>query len=301
VIHDGMLRHATLAAAVALAACGAPQKRQDELEKRLATVEAEVTRLRADAAARDQIAVENGVTTTALAAKVTELDTRLQQAERRPPPRPSRPQPDPAKVYAVPVAGSPVEGVKTAKVTIVFSGEYACPFCHKVTTTLAALRAKYGKDLRLVHKSLIVHPAVATAPALAACAAHKQNRWREMDTALWKDAFEARSYDDDTMRTIARSIKLDMKRFEADFTGQACKDEIGADQALLTRLGVTGTPAFFINGRFLSGNQPQAAFEAIIDEEMKKASEAIKKGVKPSEYYDSIVASGLTQLEPAKP
>jgi protein-disulfide isomerase len=38
------------------------------------------------------------------------------------------------------------------------------------------------------------------------------------------------------------------------------------------RLGLTGTPTFFINGREISGNQPLEAFEAIIDEELSRAN-----------------------------
>ena len=65
---------------------------------------------------------------------------------------------------------------------------------------------------------------------------------------------------------------------------------------MLAKLGVGATPAFFINGRFLSGAQPAAAFSALIDEEMKKANDAIKKGVKAKDYYDTLVKTSPSEL-----
>src|SRR5262245_58681760 len=70
----------------------------------------------------------------------------------RQPQRPQRPQADPAKTYAVPVEGDPFEGPADALITIVKGYEYACPFCEKVRPTLAELRKKYPKDVRIVHK-----------------------------------------------------------------------------------------------------------------------------------------------------
>ena len=48
--------------------------------------------------------------------------------------------------------------------------------------------------------------------------------------------------------------------------------ELEADIALARSLGVTGTPGFFVNGRFLSGAQPYAAFKQKIDAELQKDS-----------------------------
>ena len=59
-------------------------------------------------------------------------------------------------------------------------------------------------------------------------------------------------------------------------------------------MGVTGTPAFFINGRFLSGAQPFPAFQALIDEELKKAKAA---GIAQAEYYQkAVVDKGAKSL-----
>ena len=281
-----------VALAFVLAACGAPQKRTEALEQRMAAVEEQLVQLRAELAERERVRTEH--------TSVASLEGKIAELERRVPPRPSRPpMPGPEDVYSVPVGNSPVIGLRTAKITLVVAGEYACPFCEKSRATIAELRARYGNDLRIVHKSFIVHTQTATEPARAACAAHKQGRFEAMDQALWEKAFKAHRFDADHLRGIAKDLKLDMKRFEADFTGAACAAEVEGDQQLLARLGLRATPGFWINGRFLLGAQPTVTFARIIDEEMEKANAAIKRGVKVQDYYDTVVKAGLTELEPA--
>jgi predicted DsbA family dithiol-disulfide isomerase len=65
-------------------------------------------------------------------------------------------------------------------------------------------------------------------------------------------------------------------------TAQKYKSSIEADTQRASQLGARGTPAFFVNGRFRSGAQPFPAFQAIIDEELKKAKES---GIAKGQYY----------------
>jgi predicted DsbA family dithiol-disulfide isomerase len=88
-----------------------------------------------------------------------------------------------------------------------------------------------------------------------------------------------------------------MQRFAEDLRGASCKKEIEADRAALLAVGVSGTPSFYVNGRFLSGAQPVAVFSALIDEELAKAKAAIAGGVAAADYYDTIVKVGLASLE----
>jgi len=110
---------------------------------------------------------------------------------------PARAEPDRAKTYAMPVDGDATEGPADAKVTLVKAYDYACPFCEKVRDTMDDLRKKYGNDLRVVYKQFVVHPQIATAPALAFCAAAKQRKFREMDALLWDKGFKVRQFDKD--------------------------------------------------------------------------------------------------------
>jgi len=70
----------------------------------------------------------------------------------------------------------------------------------------------------------------------------------------------------------AGEIGLDVDQFKADLTSDKVKTRIREDMAQAQKLGVTGTPGFFINGRFLSGAQPFENFKRVIDEELKKKS-----------------------------
>jgi protein-disulfide isomerase len=216
-----------------------------------------------------------------------------------PVPKPSpMKMPDPAVIYSVPVDGEPAQGPASAKVTVVEFSDFACPHCRRVTPTLDELQRLYGSDLRLVWKNLIVYPR-STPAALATCAAHAQGKFWEMYNHLWK-----RVWDDQGMHTkdaefsaasmaaAAAELRLDAARFKADYDGEACKRDLADDAALAKQLGARGAPAFFINGRYLSGNQPLENFKKIIDEEKVKADAAVKSGQRPEDIYPAIVSSG---------
>ena len=61
-----------------------------------------------------------------------------------------------------------------------------------------------------------------------------------------------------------------MERFRADMASADVKARVSADSAQAAKLGITGTPAFLLNGRYLSGAQPYESFKRIIDEELKE-------------------------------
>ena len=218
-----------------------------------------------------------------------------------PPPRPARVEADPKKTYAIKVdAMDGVDGEDTALVTIVDTSDYACPYCEKARPTLAALKAKYSKDLRIVYKQFVMHPQQAMAGSLAACAANKQHKFAEVDAALWA-GYKAQKLDKDVdgkhcwqskegcpvANAAAKDAKLDTAKFMADMT--ACESELKSSMADMASFGVAAIPTFFINGRVLTGAQPQASFEAIIDEELAKANAKIKAGEKPNRYYQHWV------------
>jgi protein-disulfide isomerase len=252
-----------------------------------------------------------------LSKKLDKLDGQLARgagaAAQRPP---ARPEPDRSKTYAVPVDGDPVEGPADAKVTLVKAYDYACPFCEKVRDTMEDLRKKYGNDLRIVYKQFVVHPQVATAGALAVCAADKQGKFKEMDALIWDKSFKARNFDKDVqaeggqsqrcweaaagcsvVNGFAQELGLNVEKFKADMKGP-CQQLKDKDMKDLTALGVGSTPTFFVNGRYMVGAAPTESFAALIDEELKKANERIAAGTPAASYYQQIVLDkGLKQLE----
>jgi protein-disulfide isomerase len=289
---------ALLVALSALSACyrsahdPALDKRLDAIEQRLAAQDKAITELKTTTGSTELslLAQQNAE----LAQKVADLDAKVGKAPS--PRRPARVEPDKDLVYSVPLGTSPAFGPTNAKVTMVMAFDFACPYCRRAWDTVDALQAKYGKDLRVVYKHLIVHPSVATTPAFAACAANHQKKFRELSKLLWTKAFDVRDFDQENIDALAKEARLDMSKYKADVAG-ICKDEIRADQDLMKKLAVNATPSFFINGRYLAGALPQAQFEALIDEELAKANAAINGGVKADRYYeDEIVAKGLKDV-----
>lgn len=233
--------------------------------------------------------------TAALEQKVADLNARVQKLEGFLSPHMNRPEekePDPAVVYSVDVAGSPSVGPATAKVTLVEAFDYACPYCYKVTPTIAELRKIYGDDLRVVWKFLIVHDE-AVAPSLAACAADRQGKFPQMEKIIWDEGFAKRDLSPERLETLAGQVGLDVAKWKADVAGEACMERLKKDTELMGRLAVHGTPGFFVNGRFLGGAQPIEAFKVLIDEELAKATKAIAGGTPAEAYYDiTVVKAG---------
>lgn len=142
--------------------------------------------------------------------------------------------------------------------------------------------------MKIVWKHYVVHPQTATTPAYAACAAQQQGKFWEMTALIFEKAF-GKDLSEAKMLELAAELKLDINKFKADLASDKCKQDVANDQKILSAVGTRGTPAFYINGRFLSGARPFEQFKAIIDEELKKADTAIKGGVKLEDYYKSVV------------
>ena len=150
-------------------------------------------------------------------------------------------------------------------------------------------------------KHYLVHPQAGTIPAHAVCAADQQGKFKEMEELIWEKGFKAsRNLGLENMQTLAKEVGLDMSKFKADMEGP-CPKLVQQDQADVGKFGTTGTPAFYINGRFLSGAQPIEQFKKLIDEELKTANERIAKGeATAANYYDEfVIKRGLKEL--AKP
>jgi len=212
------------------------------------------------------------------------------------PPRQARPV-DPT-VFKVPVEDSPVNGSADALITVVEFSDYQCPFCSRAHTTVQKLQEEYGNKLRVVMKQnpLSFHPRAKPA-AVAAMAAGEQGKYWEYHDKLFANA---KALEDADLEKYAKEIGLDMARWKKDLGNSKYQQIIDRDQALAGQLGANGTPAFFINGRLLSGAQPIDNFRTLINEELPKAEALVKSGIKPSQVYASIIEKGAT-TKPAAP
>jgi len=102
--------------------------------------------------------------------------------------------------------------------------------------------------------------------AEAAQCANAQGKFWEFHDKIFANQ---QALSDDDLKKHAVDLGLDTEAFKTCFESGKFREDVKKDAAEGSTFGVTGTPAFFINGRFLSGAQPFEAFKAIIDEELK--------------------------------
>ncbi len=198
---------------------------------------------------------------------------------------------DPDGVFPVPLGGSPRLGPDDAPVTVVVFGDFECPFCAKGLATLELLREHYGPKLRVVYKhSPLAFHSHAFVAARASVAAHAQGKFWAFHDALY--ARRAR-FDEGDLNEIARAVGLDMKQYRKAMSSLELDRAIEQDQALAMSLGVSGTPAYFINGRPVSGAQPELVFRLLIEEELDRATAARARGVPTAEIYDTLTHQPL--------
>ena len=114
------------------------------------------------------------------------------------------------------------------------------------------------------HLPLSIHPK-APAAHQASWAAHQQGKFWEMHDKIFANQ---RDLSEATYLRYAEELGLDVERFKTDASSAVAKKAVETDVAEAGKLGVTGTPGFFINGRFLSGAQPFSSFKNLIDEEL---------------------------------
>ena len=167
----------------------------------------------------------------------------------------------------VPVNDSPARGAEDAPITIIEFSDYECPFCRRSQETLSAVQAKYPTQIRWVFKDfpLAFHQRAMPAALAARCAGDQGKYWE-----YHEKLFAGTGLEDADLKRYAKEVGMDESKFGDCFAGRRFQAGIAADMKLGQSVGVSGTPAFFINGRMLSGAQPPEAFQEIIDEELSR-------------------------------
>jgi protein-disulfide isomerase len=168
---------------------------------------------------------------------------------------------------SVDVRDAPRRGAeRPGAVTVIEFGDYQCPFCRGVQATLHEVREKYGDRVSFVFKNFPlreIHPQAQDAAEAASCA-REQNQFWEFHDAM----FSAPSLTPDALAGLAKKLHLDVNQFEQCLGAHKYAAQISADMAQGTQMGMSGTPAFNINGVVLTGAQPLTEFERLIDQEL---------------------------------
>jgi protein-disulfide isomerase len=129
--------------------------------------------------------------------------------------------------------------------------------------------------------------------ALGSEAAGKQGKFWEMHDKIFENQ---KAISEENLVAWAGELGLDVEQFKKDMASDELKKKITEQQTQGVTLGARGTPAFFVNGRFLSGAQPVDSFKKLIDEEKAKAEKLVAAGTPRAQVYDKVIANGKTKV-----
>lgn len=171
------------------------------------------------------------------------------------------------QVYNISVEGSPFMGPENAPVTLAVFDDYECGYCAKMEAVFSQLLAKYPRDVKLVIKQypLRNHPNARQA-AIAVLAAHKQGKFWEFHSQVFANQTELSTT---KLDQIAESFSLDMTRFRKDLLSPDVLSMIVRDVREGQKIGVSGTPTVYLNGKKVKDRSFMAISEMIERELLK--------------------------------
>ncbi|MCK6502200.1 DsbA family protein [Myxococcota bacterium] len=177
----------------------------------------------------------------------------------------SVPFPDMPRIE-VSVDDDPMRGSAAAPVTIVQFAEYQCPYCGKANETIEQVLKDYDGKVRMVYRDfpLSFHPRAVPAAIAANCAGEQGKYW-EIHKAMMGNQ---RALEESDLLSYAQQVGVDVDKWQACRKDPKQEAEVMADFQAGQAVGVSGTPAFFINGIMLSGALPYEMFAQIIDKEL---------------------------------
>ncbi|HKY33981.1 MAG TPA: thioredoxin domain-containing protein [Candidatus Polarisedimenticolia bacterium] len=152
------------------------------------------------------------------------------------------------QVVDIDVTGAPIKGDPKAPVTIVEFADFQCPYCASSVPLIRQVMDAFPGKVRFAYKHLplvSIHPHARPA-ALASLEAAQQGKFWEMHDLLYENY---RALDPASLNRYAQQVGLNMAEFEKAMASEEHKQAVEKDMADSQRAGVTGTPAFFVNGK----------------------------------------------------
>ena len=173
---------------------------------------------------------------------------------------------DPPRASVAIPAGAPATGPADAAVTIVEFTDYQCPYCHRSQAVIDQVLQRYAGKVRFVHLDFPLdgHGEALPAARAARCAGEQGKFWEYHRGLMAKPG----SLDPGDLRSRAATLRLREGDFGSCLASGRHDEAIQAELRQGSELGVTGTPAYFINGRMLSGAQPFESFAEVVDAEL---------------------------------
>ncbi len=158
----------------------------------------------------------------------------------------------------------PSLGPDTAKITLVNFGDYQCPACADLETSLVALREEYGDDLRIIWKDMpntALHSEALTAAVAAQCADDQDKFWEYHEQLMLNQA----NLSSELYTTLAADLGLKDRAFSRCLEDQATLPLVqrGFEEGLA--LGITATPTIFVNNERYTGSMTTSDLRRLID------------------------------------
>jgi len=177
-----------------------------------------------------------------------------------------------APVTQIEIGASYVKGNKDAPITIIEFSDFQCPFCERFySDTLPQIIKNYvdtGKA-KFVYKHfplVSIHSSAQKAAEASECAGEQGKFW-EYHNTLFENQ---QSLDVASLKKYAVQLGLNSNKFNDCLDSGKYESKVNDDLKEGSAAGVTGTPAFFINGQKLVGAQPYESFKPVIDSELQK-------------------------------
>jgi protein-disulfide isomerase len=148
-------------------------------------------------------------------------------------------------------ADDPSLGAAQPSITIVEFGDFQCPYCQQEYLTLRRVVMQYP-EVKLIFRDFPIsatHPD-ALGAALGANCANEQNKFWEYHDLLFNNQADLTI---ENLLLFAQDLNLDFNQFSACLGDQKYLNEIQNDLLDGMKLGITGTPTFFVNGYKVTG------------------------------------------------
>jgi protein-disulfide isomerase len=174
---------------------------------------------------------------------------------------------EPARIEVEAVG--PSKGPDDAAVTIIEFSDFQCPYCQRAVPTIEQILEKYPTQVRIVFRHLpldTIHDRAKPAAVASHCAGNQDKFWDYHDVLFDNN----RALSDEDLERYAADMGLDMEAFKQCVSDPESHQIVDNDAVAAASLGLTGTPAFFVNGIPMTGAQPLEKFSAIIDEELAR-------------------------------
>ena len=166
--------------------------------------------------------------------------------------------------------GAPTLGKSDSPVTLVEFSDFQCPYCQASAPVLKQLAKKYADKVQIVYRQYPIpslHPFAFKAAEASLCA-NDQGKFWDMHDAMFQDQKKLAVSD---LKATARRLGMNGKEFDACLDAGRHVEQVQNDQREGERIGVSGTPAMYINGRYVEGGSvPYSTLESLIEKELSR-------------------------------